>query len=550
MLKWMRIKNLALVGEADVEFGAGFNVISGETGAGKSVLIGGAALLLGERADKSSIRTGADRCEVSGEFSIGEQSLKRKVASLLSDAGIDDGGGTLSIRRVITASSTRNFINDSLSTLQTLKEIGELLVDIHGANEHQTLLRCSAQMALLDRYAHIEKLLDSCEDAWDSLRKLRERRDAFLSQMPGQNEAERLREEINEIEKAKFTIGEDAEVSARHSAAANSRQIVELASKAAAGLTESDGSISDSISTVRRILQDLERFDPVKGEEFAKSCESALSIIRELSRDISYYASSVDMDEREFASLEERLRVLQTLKRRYGPTLEDVVARLEKSKNLLSSFENSAQTREELDKEEAGLKARHLELCGKLRAGRAAAAKKLSKEVVKELERLDFLKSSFSVELGDAEPGPHGHDKVEFMFSANPGQPERPLREVASSGEMSRVMLAIKCVLAEADSTPLLIFDEIDVNIGGRTALKVGSGLAKLGKTHQVLCISHLPQVAAKGETHFLVEKSLSNGSAVTQVDQIDGQRRIDEISRMLGGGKAATAHAREMLGL
>ena len=548
MLKWMKIKNLALVGEADIEFGAGFNVISGETGAGKSVLIGGAALLLGERADKSSIRNGADRCEVSGEFSIDKPSLKKRVAAMLSEAGIDEGDGSLSVRRVITASSTRNFINDSPATLQTLKEIGELLVDIHGANEHQTLLRCSVQMALLDRYAKLEDLLDFCEDAWLSLRKLRERREATLSQMPDQREADRLREEMEEIEKAKFHIGEDAEVSARHMAGAHSRQIVELASKAAAALTESESSVSDSISTVRRLLQDLERFDPAKGEEFLKSCESAISTVRELSRDISYYASSVDMDEREFALLEERLRVLQTLKRRYGPTLEDVMERVERSKERLSSFERSSQIREEMDQEEAALKARHLELCGKLRKGRAAAAVKLSKEVIKELERLDFLKSAFSVALGDAEPGPNGHDKVEFMFSANPGQPERPLREVASSGEMSRVMLAIKCVLAEADSTPLLIFDEIDVNIGGRTAIKVGSGLAKLGDTHQVLCISHLPQVAAKGQTHFLVEKSLSEGSAVTQISRIAGEQRVKEISRMLGGGKAATAHARELL--
>ena len=548
MLKWMRIKNLALVGEADIEFGPGFNVISGETGAGKSVLIGGAALLLGERADKSSIRNGAERCEVSGEFVVEDFTLKKSIASRLSEAGVDDNQGTLSIRRVITNSSSRNFINDTPVTLQTLKEIGEQLVDIHGANEHQTLLRCAVQMALLDRYAKLDALLDSCEDAWNSLRKLRERREAAFSQMPNQSDAERLREEIAEIERAKFHVGEDAEVSARHSTAANSRQIVELTSKAVAALSESESSVSDSISSVRRILQDLERFDAAKGEEFTKACESALATVRELSRDISCYASSVDMDEREFASLEDRLRILQTLKRRYGPTLEDVLLRLEKSKERLTMFESSAQIREDLDNEERELLAKHRQVCASLRKARGEASKKLSKELVKELERLDFLKSSLSISILDAEAGPRGSDKVEFMFSANPGQPEKPLRDVASSGEMSRVMLAIKCVLAEADSTPLLIFDEIDVNIGGRTAIKVGSGLAKLGASHQVLCISHLPQVAAKGHSHFLVEKTLSGGKAITEVSSIDGDRRVNEISRMLGGGKAATAHARELL--
>ena len=548
MLKWMRIKNLALVGEADIEFGPGFNVISGETGAGKSVLIGGAALLLGERADKSSIRNGAERCEVSGEFVVEDFTLKKSIASRLSEAGVDDNQGTLSIRRVITNSSSRNFINDTPVTLQTLKEIGEQLVDIHGATEHQTLLRCAVQMARLDRYAKLDALLDSCEDAWNSLRKLRERREAAFSQMPNQSDAERLREEIAEIERAKFHVGEDAEVSARHSTAANSRQIVELTSKAVAALSESESSVSDSISSVRRILQDLERFDAAKGEEFTKACESALATVRELSRDISCYASSVDMDEREFASLEDRLRILQTLKRRYGPTLEDVLLRLEKSKERLTMFESSAQIREDLDNEERELLAKHRQVCASLRKARGEASKKLSKELVKELERLDFLKSSLSISILDAEAGPRGSDKVEFMFSANPGQPEKPLRDVASSGEMSRVMLAIKCVLAEADSTPLLIFDEIDVNIGGRTAIKVGSGLAKLGASHQVLCISHLPQVAAKGHSHFLVEKTLSGGKAITEVSSIDGDRRVNEISRMLGGGKAATAHARELL--
>jgi len=254
------------------------------------------------------------------------------------------------------------------------------------------------------------------------------------------------------------------------------------------------------------------------------------------------------LDEREFTALEERIRILQTLKRKYGPTLTDVAARLDDSKARLLQYENSAQIREDLDLEEKRLEAKHRSVCDALSKKRAEASGKLAKEVRKELERLDFLKSSFSVSISGAEPGPRGSDKIEFMFTANPGQPERPLREVASSGEMSRVMLAIKCVLAEADRVPILIFDEIDVNIGGKTAAKVGSGLAKLAGSHQVLCISHLPQVASKAQSHFLVEKSLSGDTAITEIKRIDGERRVKEVSRMLGGGKAATAHARELL--
>jgi len=548
MLNWMRIKNLALVEEADIEFGPGFNVISGETGAGKSVIIGGVGLLLGERADKSSIRNGCERCEVSGEFSLGKE-FASAISEMLEKAGIAGAGeSSLSIRRVITPSSTRNFVNDSPVALQTLKEIGDLLVDIHGANEHQTLLRNAAQLELLDRYAKIEGLLDECASAWKALRELRAKREETLSKMPSEAEARSLKSEISEIEKAAPGPEEDAEISSRHSLAANSRQIMELASKAAAMISESEGSLVDKLSEIRRTLHELERFDAAKGTEFLKTCEDAASSLKELSRDLSAHASAVDLDEREFAALEERIRILQTLKRKYGPTLADVATRLEDSKARLLQYENSAQIREDLDLEEKRLEAKHKSVCDALSKKRAEASGKLAKEVRKELERLDFLKSSFSVSISGAEPGPRGSDKIEFMFTANPGQPERPLREVASSGEMSRVMLAIKCVLAEADRVPILIFDEIDVNIGGKTAAKVGSGLAKLASSHQVLCISHLPQVASKAQSHFLVEKSLSGDTAITEIRRIDGERRVKEVSRMLGGGKAATAHARELL--
>ncbi len=550
MLNWMRIKNLALVEEADIEFSPGFNVISGETGAGKSVIIGGVGLLLGERAEKSSIRTGSERCEVSGEFSL-DSAAGAEVRKLLAHAGIEEGpeaGSELNIRRVITPSSTRNFVNDSPVALQTLKEIGDLLVDIHGANEHQTLLRNAAQLELLDRYARIDEPLGNCAKLWSSLRELRARRDDFLSKMPSENEARLLRDEIAEIEKAAPGVNEDSEINERHALAANSRQILELTSRAAAILSEAESSVVDRLSEALRVLRDLERFAPGKGGELLKAGEEISGSLKELSRDISVHGASVDLDEREFAALEERLRVLQTLKRRYGPALEDVARRLEESKERLLQFENSAQIREGLEKEERELIAKHKAACAALSKRRAEAAAALAKEVVRELERLDFLKSSFSVSLLPAEPGPKGSDKVEFMFTANPGQPERPLREVASSGEMSRVMLAIKCVLAEADRTPMLIFDEIDVNIGGKTAAKVGSGLAKLASSHQVLCISHLPQVASKAQAHFLVEKSLSKDSAVTEIRPIEGERRVKEIARMLGGGKAATAHARELL--
>lgn len=548
MLKWMRLKNLALVDKADMEFGPGFNVITGETGAGKSVIMGGVGLLLGGRADKSAIRIGTDRCEVSGEFFVGDGSASR-VKAILDEAGIEsDPAGNLLVRRVITASSSRNFVNESPVTLQILHRIGEVLVDIHGASENHQLLKNQNQLDMLDRFGRLDAELAEVRAVWSELAKLRQEKKSFAESMPSAEETARFRRDAAEIEKAAPVSGEDEELEARHTVAAHSKSIIEVALTAANALSECEDSLADRVGQVRRMLGDLEKFDPDHAEQFIRAIEEISAQVMSLSNDLTDHASEVDIDEGEFMAMEERLRVLQTMKRRYGPTLDDVLAHLAFLQSKIEAYDNSEVIRENFGKREKELLSRLTAACARLSAARKKAGKALAKQIGSELKKLGFKRSDFEVVVMDAAPGTDGADRIEFMFTANPGVPLMPLREVASSGELSRVMLAAKTVLAEADSIPILIFDEIDANIGGETASRVGQEIAALAENKQILCISHLPQVACNASVHFMVSKESAADVTTTHIRRLDKASRINEISRMLGGGEIAHEHAEAML--
>ncbi len=544
----MRLKNLALVDKADMEFGPGFNVITGETGAGKSVIMGGVGLLLGGRADKSAIRIGTDRCEVSGEFFVGGGSASR-VKAILDEAGIEpDPAGNLLVRRVITASSSRNFVNESPVTLQILHRIGEVLVDIHGASENHQLLKNQNQLDMLDRFGRLDAELAEVRVVWSELAKLRQEKKSFAESMPSAEETARFRRDAAEIEKAAPVSGEDEELEARHTVAAHSKSIIEVALTAANALSECEDSLADRVGQVRRMLGDLEKFDPDHAEQFIRAIEEISAQVMSLSNDLTDHASEVDIDEGEFMAMEERLRVLQTMKRRYGPTLDDVLAHLAFLQSKIEAYDNSEVIRENFGKREKELLSRLTAACARLSAARKKAGKALAKQIGSELKKLGFKRSDFEVVVMDAAPGADGADRIEFMFTANPGVPLMPLREVASSGELSRVMLAAKTVLAEADSIPILIFDEIDANIGGETASRIGQEIAALAENKQILCISHLPQVACNASVHFMVSKESAADVTTTHIRRLDKASRINEISRMLGGGEIAHEHAEAML--
>lgn len=547
MIEWIRIKNFALVEEADIEFENGFSVITGETGAGKSVILGTVGLLLGERADKSVIRNGTDKCEISAGVSL-RKDVRGKIEPLLLESGIETDDGSIFIRRIITASSTRNFINDSPVSLQLLKDVGDYLIDVHGANEHQSLLKTGLQLELLDRYAHDTKELDDCRSIYEKLRDLRKEREEFEAGMPSAAEASAFELVASEIEKVNPQPGEDEEISSRHALAANSKQIMELSSSLLAALSDGEGTVLDRLNDIYRKFSELEKTDAVKGAEFIEKCGNVIGQIKDMASDIETYASRIELDEKEFSELEERLSALQRLKRRYGPSLEQVFEALENAKSKFKIYQDAEEERKGFDEKEKVLVKELADAARKLSKKRKVSAETFAAEVKAELKKLGFLKSEFKVEFSETEPGANGADRIEYIFSANPGEGERPLREIASSGEMSRVMLALKRVLAEADSVPVLVFDEIDVNIGGTTAAVVGEELKKLAKGRQVLCISHLAQVASQADRHYLVDKEVADGRTSTHIKLLDDKGRKAELARMLGGTKAAEVHAGELL--
>ena len=304
----------------------------------------------------------------------------------------------------------------------------------------------------------------------------------------------------------------------------------------------------DRLSSVRRLLRPLENVDPDYADRFLSKCDEISDAVSELTDDLQSRASSVELDESEFAALEERIQILQTLKRKYGPEIPDVLAYLENARRRLDLFENSAREREQLESRMTQAKDTHAGLCEKLTAARKSAAENLAEKLRREIMKLGFKRAAFQVEFSGAQPGPNGADRIEFLFSANPGVPVKPLKEVASSGELSRVMLAVKTVLAEVDEIGTLVFDEIDANIGGETAVVVAGELHELGTRKQVLCISHLAQVAARADRHFAVEKKTTEEAAVSSIRVLTQKARIAELGRMLGGGAAAERHAKSLL--
>ncbi|MBO5959640.1 MAG: DNA repair protein RecN [Lentisphaeria bacterium] len=546
MLLWMKLKNLALVSEAEIDFAPGFNVISGETGAGKSVIMGGVALLLGARADKSAIRTGTDKCEISAEFRIPAYAGER-IRAILNDADVEMEDDSILIRRVVTQTSTRNYINSVPVALPVLRELGGLLIDIHAANENQSLTRPGEQLRILDRFAGLAPEKQTALSAWEVLADTIQAREDFLQTMPSGQEAEELRKDLALIERIAPESGEDQTLAERHAVAANACSIIGIASAVSGALTDSEDSVFDRIADVRRVLNDLEKYDPAHAGDYLNRMEEIADAVSALSTDLVDHASGVEVDQAEFQAMEERMRALQSLKRKFGPGLDDVIAYADSIRQKLDDFDNAAEMRRRHDKAVAEKEAEHLAACAVLTEKRRAAAGELEKLLTAETEKLGFAQAQFQLEMSPAEPGANGADKLQIRFSANPGVPLKPLQDVASSGEICRVMLAVKTVLAEADEIPVLIFDEIDANIGGETAMRVGGEIAALGRKKQVICISHLPQVVRLAERHFLVEKSTDGHETRSRIAALDEAQRIQELARMLGGGDAALKHAQAL---
>ena len=548
MLIYVKITNFALIEESELEFGPGFNVVTGESGAGKSILMGAVELLLGGRVDKGVIRNGCDRCMVCGGFAV-PAGLAGAVGAILVPAGIPfDPAEQLQLRRVIGQSSVRNYVNDTPVSARLLASVGEQLIDLHGANEQLSLTVPARQLDLLDRYAGAEEAAALCGRIAGELEALAKEREEFDRQTPDEAERSRLELQLEDIDKVNPAPGEDEELSARFKVAGNSRQVLETAGQLTAALTEGEDSVADRLGSVYRRLLELSRIDEALAAGLLEECDRIQEDVSALSGRVAELADKVDLDPEALAAIESRLGELFTIKRRYGPTLEQVLAVRGEAFRRLELYRNTAVRRQEFERRKAELTAELRRAAEKLSALRKKKAAEFAERVRSKLGAIGFAKCVLEVAFSEVEPGPNGMDRVELLFSANAGESVHPLRKIASSGELSRLMLALKTVLADADSIPVVVFDEIDVNIGGETANRVGEELHHLGRNRQILCISHLAQVAARADRHFRVEKHTEEGRTFSECRELDAEGRVREIGRMLGGGESAVTHARAIL--
>ena len=559
MLTDLRIKNLALVNDLAVQFGSGYNSITGETGAGKSILIGALGLVLGERADRTLIRDGDDHCSV--EAIIDTACLGKAFHAHIEQNGIEPcEGGQLFLKRSFSASGgNRQFINGSPTTLSVLASIGEWLVDIHGPHDHQSLLKAARQLDILDAYGGLEEARSEFAALVDQRAALAgQKADLIVDEDAYARELDLLRFQVAEIELARLKPDEEPELEQAFQRATHSARLAELAIEARGLIDDGEPSVSDLSAALGRTLQEMAGIDP--GAEPLLAEQRAINEqLADLSGAVADYAERLSLDPERMKQVEERYNLVQTLKRKYGSTLAEVIAFGEKAAKRLAAIEGRDEELARLNAETAKLTEQIRSLGQALSAERKAIAPKLVKEAERQLNDLGFLQSRFDVEivdpseLGQAEAALSrtGFDQIEFLFAPNPGEPFKPLKVIASSGEMARVMLALKTVLAVQDSIPVLVFDEVDSNVGGETAGVVGEKMKQIGAKRQVLCITHLAPVAAAGHRHYLVSKEIVEGRTLTRLTRLDGEARIKELTRMLGGGGAAARqHAEALLSI
>ena len=548
MLSLLKIRNLALVDELTWEPEPGFLSITGETGAGKSVIMGGIALTLGERADKGRIRSGESQCSVEAVFHLSRTQL---IDSILDEAGVPPcEDGMLVIRRVITASGNKQFINNTPVTLNLLRRIGGGLVDMHHPEAHRSLTSRERQLELLDAFAENEATLSTYAEAYRAWQDARSaHRELMESEMANERELDFLRHQVAEIEAAAFTAEEAAELEANWQRARNAGRLRDTALPMAHMIDGSDDSVLARLRQLVRCARDLERLDADCATWLAPLA-GVVGELEDIAANLQDYADNLCGDPAELARLEERICTLDALKRKYGADFEAIQQHLADCQARLAAIDNREELLAILAEKERERFAELKIAAAALSDTRRKAAPKLAENFLQHARQLGFRQSLFEVSLEPLQsPGPHGAEEVEFLFGPNPGEPLKELRLIASSGELARVMLALKSALASMDDTPLLIFDEIDANVGGEIARAVGMKMRELGHDHQVISITHFPQVAALANHHYLIAKSVCNGRTVSQLSQVSGDARVEELMRMLGtGGDAARAHALSLL--
>ena len=536
MLLELHVKNLALIERADVEFGEGLNILTGETGAGKSIIIGSVSMALGGKASRDSIRHGADYAYIELVFSVKGEDRLRALRELDTEPTED---GLVIISRKITPSRSISRINDETVTAARLRQITGLLLDIHGQHEHQSLLYKSKHLEILDAYvkAQTQPEKKKMEEEYKNYCILKKRLSSFEMDHDARlREADFLRFEIQEIEEGNIKEGEEEELTARYRRFSHARRIAENLNEAYDSLQ------ADAVTRALRSVEQVTEYDEAL-QSIRDQLYDAEAILSDAGREISAYISSMEFDEESWRQTEERLDQIHSLQNKYGASVFAIQASLEEKRKRLEELENYDAFREQTEKK-LKISTDHLcRLCTDLSEIRKKASVELVKRIRSGLLDLNFLDVEFDMEFETLDHfTPDGWDEVQFLISTNPGQPMRPLKDVASGGELSRIMLAIKTVLADSDEIPTLIFDEIDTGISGRTAQKVSEKLSYIAGSHQVICITHLPQIAAMADIHFEILKSASEGSTATTIERLGREKSIRELARLLGGAQITEA--------
>jgi DNA repair protein RecN (Recombination protein N) len=574
MLKSLSIKNYALIDELSIEFGKQFVIITGETGAGKSIIVDALGLVIGDRASTEVVRAGSDKAIVEGTFDIAGNN---KLQSLLKDHEVEFGD-ELIVRREISAKGTsRCLLNDSAISLSLLKNVGELLVDLHGQHEHQSLLHPEMHCEMLDEFAGIESHVDEFRAVFRRLRESSaELRDLQTRESQLKEKAELLSFQVKEIDAVAPLAGEEEQIERELRILENAEKLATGALQVYALLYEGDNSVHDQLSAAQKQLADLASLDK-EFESAERECASAAAIVGELATVVHRYSEKVEFNPEQLEELRQRLAKLIALKKKYGGSLDAVIAhreRIGKEAERAEQFEAAiAKLTRQVEEQR--------KVCGQLAAQlsqkRQTAAKKLEKEVIEELATLGIANARFAaqirkhvlpshsssdgefVHVGESGNGQavrvfaHGYDEVEFFISTNLGEEVKPLAKVASGGEVSRIMLALKSILAKADRLPVMIFDEIDVGVSGRIAQAVGFSMKALSKHHQIIAITHLPQIAGLAEEHLVVEKFEKSKRATTSVRKLTLDERVREVAKLMSGAEVTEAglrSARELMGV
>ena len=550
MLTELRIRNFAIIESLSLPLGRGFNVLSGETGAGKSIIVGALGLLLGERASADLIRTGAERASVEGVFDVAD---RPEIATLLDARGIEVEEPLVVLKREIAAAGrTRAWVNGSAVSAALLAEIGRLLVNLHGQHEAQTLLDADSQRRILDAFANATEVAAHVKDAYDELSAARrEIADLQRRKAEAERRADYLRHVVKEIGDAKLAEGEDVKLEEEARRLENAEELRALASGIASAIDGDDEAVLTRLGGVERHLASIQRIDPTLSR-LQELYDSAYYNLEALARELEEYEGSIDLDPARLDEVRARRELLFRLSKKYGGSLGDVIATGASARAELDLVDSAGLDLRQLEAREREARARLVDRAAALTERRRDAARRLAASVDEVLPDLGMPDGHFGARLVPLEEiGPWGAEEVEFRISLNVGHEERALSRVASGGELSRVMLALKTILARLDGVPTLVFDEVDAGIGGRVGLMVGETMRRVATHHQVFAITHLPQIAARAHHHILVAKGARGGVTTADVSVLSGDERVAEVARMLGGdpeSDVSRAHARELL--